>query len=171
MRKHCGSKEADEEIAKTVLCRLAERAERFFIYLSCGTEADTRAIVRGLSARDKLVCVPLVEDGRMRCVPITERLVLNKYGIPQPEAGEETTCDVALVPALAVDREGYRLGYGGGYYDRYFASHPHLLRIGIVYFGQLTERLPREETDVPLDGVFTERGILCFSKRGSDRFA
>lgn len=61
-----------------------------------------------------------------------------------------------------MDGEGYRLGYGGGYYDRYFALHPDVLRVGLAYAGQAVEGLPREKTDMPLHAVVTEKGVTRF---------
>lgn len=73
--------------------------------------------------------------------------------------------DLLLVPALAMDGEGYRLGYGGGYYDRWLATQreamPGLRVLGVCWQAFLYERLPRDPWDVPLDGYLTEAG-LCW---------
>ncbi len=82
------------------------------------------------------------------------------YGIPAPASGKDLLCEVALVPLLAVDRAGNRLGYGGGY----FAAHPNLFRVGLCYKGQVVDRLPAEPTDVPLHAIVTEEGLHCLSK-------
>jgi len=113
-----------------------------------------------LLQRGKTVCVPLVEGKEMRSVQLREPLVLGKYGIMQPKSGEELTAQIALVPLLCADRQGNRLGYGGGYYDRYFAAHPEVLRIGVAYSGQIVPNVPTEKTDVPLDGLLTEIGLI-----------
>ena len=155
------SPEKDKPIEENVLSAFGEE-ESFFVYLSFGSEVATEGIVRALLARGKKVCVPLVEGGVMRSVPYREPLEAGAYGILQPEGGEETACRVALTPLLAVDGEGYRLGYGGGYYDRYFALHPDVLRVGLAYAGQGVERLPREKTDMPLHAVVTEKGVTRF---------
>lgn len=135
------------------------------MYLSFGTEVSTQAIVNALKSAGKTVCAPLTENGDMRSVLLKEPLKRNAFGILQPEAGAELTCAVALTPLLAADGEGYRLGYGGGYYDRYFASHPDVIRIGLMYGGQAAERLPREDCDVPLDAVVTERDIRYYGRK------
>jgi 5-formyltetrahydrofolate cyclo-ligase len=98
-------------------------------------------------------------------------LASNAYGIPEPDlppdalrGGEEL--DLVLVPLLAFDRQGARLGSGAGYYDRSFAflrdlprpARPRLL--GIAYGFQEVERLPSEAWDVPLDHVATEAGVI-----------
>lgn len=155
------SPEKDKLIEENVLSAFGEE-ESFFVYLSFGSEVATKGLIRALLARGKQVCVPLVEGGVMRSVPYAEPLEAGAYGILQPKGGEETTCRVALTPLLAVDGEGYRLGYGGGYYDRYFSLHPEVLRVGLAYAGQAVERLPREKTDMPLHAVVTEKGVTRF---------
>ena len=127
-----------------------------------GSEVGTEALIRALLARGKTVCVPRLKGGEMRSVPYRKPLERGKYGILQPREGEEITCAVALTPLLAWDREGFRLGYGGGYYDRYFAAHPGVLRVGLAYAGQAVRELPRERTDIPLHAAVTEEGVTRF---------
>ena len=155
------SPEKDKLIEENVLSAFGEE-ESFFVYLSFGSEVSTKGLIRALLARGKRVCVPRIEGGVMRSVPYAEPLEAGAYGILQPKGGEETACRVALTPLLAVDGEGYRLGYGGGYYDRYFSLHPEVLRVGLAYAGQAVERLPREKTDMPLHAVVTEKGVMRF---------
>ena len=155
------SPEKDKLIEENVLSAFGEE-ESFFVYLSFGSEVATKGLIRALLARGKKVCVPRIEGGVMRSVPYAEPLEAGAYGILQPKGGEETTCRVALTPLLAVDGEGYRLGYGGGYYDKYFALHPDVLRVGLAYAGQAVEGLPQEQTDMPLHAVVTEKGVTRF---------
>lgn len=87
------------------------------------------------------------------------------FGIPvPPETMDEVTPDLLLVPFLAFDGEGYRLGYGGGYYDRTLAAlradNADLMAVGVAYGAQKTDKLPREATDQPLDLVVTENEII-----------
>lgn len=107
----------------------------------------------------------------MKSVPYTEKLVRGAFGILQPAGGEEIVCGIALTPALAVDRQGVRLGQGGGYYDRYFAAYQNVLRAGLVYEGQIAETLPRDPWDVCLDCAVTELRVLFFSERARGLFA
>ncbi len=85
-----------------------------------------------------------------------------KYGIrePLPSARQVTDFHRALifVPALAFDREGYRLGYGGGYYDRFLAAHS-VPSVGIAYEDFIVDSLPRDKYDCAVDYVVTEKGI------------
>ena len=155
------SPEKDKRIEENVLSAFGEE-ESFFVYLSFGSEVSTKGLIRALLARGKKVCVPRIEGGVMRSVPYAEPLEAGAYGILQPKGGEETACRVALTPLLAVDGEGYRLGYGGGYYDRYFAAHPGVLRVGLAYAGQAVRELPRKRTDIPLHAAVTEEGVTRF---------
>jgi len=87
------------------------------------------------------------------------------FGIPvPPETMDEVIPDLLLVPFLAFDNEGYRLGYGGGYYDRTLAKlrahNADLLAVGVAYGAQKTDKLPREATDQPLDLVVTEKEMI-----------
>ncbi len=155
------SAEKDAAMMEHVLAAFGE-GESFFVYLSFGSEAGTGELIRALLSRGKQVCAPRIDGETMRAVPYGEHLEKGKYGILQPPNGEERPCSIALTPLLAFDGEGFRLGYGGGYYDRWFAAHPDVLRVGLSYEGQRVERLPREETDVRLHAVVTELGVLRF---------
>lgn len=95
-------------------------------------------------------------------------LVEGRFGIPVPEPeAEAVTPDVALVPLLAFDGEGRRLGYGGGYYDRTLAGLRRagrgLLAIGVAYAAQSCDHVPTHEGDERLDWVVTEQGAVRFS--------
>jgi 5-formyltetrahydrofolate cyclo-ligase len=86
------------------------------------------------------------------------------WDIPIPlESAAEVAPDVLLVPMLAFDRRGYRLGYGGGYYDRTLAglrARKNVIAIGIAYSGQEIAEVPCGAWDEPLDWIMTERGAF-----------
>ena len=88
-----------------------------------------------------------------------DSLTASAYGIPEPpedglEADDETA--LMLVPGLAFDGAGHRAGYGGGYYDRYLAAHPHHPTLALCYDFQLIERLAIEPHDVAVDKIITD---------------
>jgi 5-formyltetrahydrofolate cyclo-ligase len=85
------------------------------------------------------------------------------FGILVPENGEEIVPDVLIVPLAAFDDRGVRLGYGGGFYDRTLAelkARAEVHAVGFAYSAQHEVSLPYEATDVPLDAVVTEHGVL-----------
>lgn len=110
------------------------------------------------------MCAPQTSGGEMRCVPLVGETRRNAFGIEEPCGDGNFVCAAAVTPLLSFDREGYRLGYGGGYYDVYFAKHPQVLRVGIAYAGQASLLLPRGDGDVPLDAIVTEEGVRIFRR-------
>ena len=100
-------------------------------------------------------------------------LIEGDFGIPTPppKSGVMEAPDILLVPLLAFDRDGFRLGYGGGYYDRAlerFRQGAHsVLAFGVGFALQEMEELPREPHDQPLDGVLTPEGLLYSRDRNT----
>lgn len=137
--------------------------------LSFGDELDTRGLIERLLAGGREVYVPRAEPGERRLhlhrFPCAlERL---SFGLEQPLRGAaelpaaeiDATIGAVLVAGLGFDRSGYRLGYGGGYFDRFLAGRS-LPAIGLAYDVQLVDALPREPHDVPMTAVVTESGVL-----------
>jgi 5-formyltetrahydrofolate cyclo-ligase len=93
-------------------------------------------------------------------------LVEGPFGARVPEAGPDIVPAVAIVPLVAFDRSGMRLGYGGGYYDRTLAglrAGDGVHAVGFAYAAQEAEALPFDDTDVPLDAIVTDTGLLLRS--------
>ncbi len=131
-------------------------------YYSVGSEPDTRGLVYALWKRGTYVLLPLLRaDGDLDWASYEgpESLVAGPRGLREPgEAprgvGAIARADVVLVPALAVDRLGNRLGRGGGSFDRALARVGRLIPvIALLYDGELVERVPVEEHDTPVRGV------------------
>ena len=160
------------EVADGAICDIFLSAlggyESFFIYHSFGAEADTHAIIAKLLSLGKRVYLPRVEDENMvavRYLGNEDGLVKNRYGIFEPtgQASEEEI-DVCVAPLLAVNPQGFRLGYGGGYYDRFFSANKNTIKVGLGYFLQYAEDFTADEWDEPLDKFICERGIIDFGK-------
>lgn len=137
------------------------------MFLATAQEVATRAIVDTLRTRGCVVLVPLVIDRTtMHAVPFPgwEDLAPGALGIPAPPPAPAWAgvVDVVLVPGLAFTPDGARLGYGGGYYDRWLAAHQPAQRVALAFERQLTATLPHAAHDQPLDRIFTEvRTIDC----------
>lgn len=139
-------------------------------YWAIADELPLAAVSSGLRRRGQTYCLPVIGGNHLLCfAPWApgDAIVLNRYGIPEPDATAATLLqpidlDVVLVPLLGFDRAGNRLGYGGGYYDRSFAfllsrSVPAKpLLVGIGYNVQELDDIEPESWDVRLDMIVTE---------------
>jgi 5-formyltetrahydrofolate cyclo-ligase len=146
-----------------------ERARTVLLFCGAGREPDTTGLIRALLDRGKRVALPRCLPGRrMEARQVTDfnQLRPGAYGILEPEpvcpAVERDTIDLILTPNLCCDRQGYRLGHGGGYYDRYLAGYPGLT-VALCPRAWLQERLPRDQFDLPVGLVLTETERLCGS--------
>ena len=91
-----------------------------------------------------------------------EPLMINKYGIPEPTSNKIIYPSIFLVPLVAYDEKLYRIGYGGGYYDRYLKKirkRKKFITIGLAYSFQKVKKIPIKEHDMKLDFVITEKNI------------
>lgn len=151
---------------KDVQCAISAKGV-FAVYLASKDEIDLSLLNEKLWEVDCKVVVPAWRDGTYRLVPYSPEteLVPGPMGIlePEPEGeGAETVAEddvsVWIVPGLAFSRSGARLGYGGGWYDRFLAkSNPLSVSLGVAYPFQIVADLPLEPHDLPLaDVVFTE---------------
>ncbi len=156
--------EKNRAIAEKVLTHSAVRlAKTAFLYLSFGSEVETLPILEELLRRGVRVAVPRcdLETKTMDAVEISHLSQVEKgaYGILEPVGDlpvlSPKEIDVALVPALAFDNEGFRLGYGGGYYDK-FLNEMDGVTVGLAFSECLTHDLPREEFDMQVDWVITD---------------
>lgn len=138
-------------------------------YVSVNNEVDTHALIRGALNEGKRVAVPVARKGRpmiqARISDLSE-LVPAPFGLLEPAEDSwdpipQDAFDLVIVPGLAFDRQGNRVGFGGGFYDR-FLSGLRAAKVGIAYGFQLGEALPTEPHDVELDWLVTESQILTF---------
>ena len=132
---------------------------------------DGEPDIMGFVARHPRCALPVVESAtRMtfRAHRCGEPLRANRFGIPEPAHGAVVAplrLSAALLPLVAFDDAGRRLGMGAGYYDRRFAAR-HTLLVGVAHELQRVPPLPHNDWDVPLDAVVTEAGWHCFTARG-----
>jgi 5-formyltetrahydrofolate cyclo-ligase len=133
-------------------------------------EADPRELMKALGTAHALPRI----DAKHTALSFREWrdgdvLVDNHHGIAEPRADAKiVTPDIVLVPLLAFDARGHRLGYGGGYYDgtlETLRSNGKVLAIGVAYAEQEVKTLPREPHDHALDMIVTERGVRRFTTR------
>ncbi|HEY1962527.1 MAG TPA: 5-formyltetrahydrofolate cyclo-ligase [Rhizomicrobium sp.] len=141
-------------------------------YIAMGDEADPAQLVAVLQARGCEAAYPLVHRGQPLTfhVPVEgEHWIESSFGVLEPRPDWPLAHPtMLLVPLLAFDAEGYRLGYGGGYYDRTlhkFRNEHAVTAIGVAFAGQEVECVPRDANDQPLDMVVTEIGLRRSAKQ------
>ena len=142
-----------------------------FIYVNFRSELETLELINRCLGQGIRVAVPLVEAATYSMIPFLiqdpeKDLVPGYYDIPEPDpqkclrvTGREI--DAAVIPGSVFDINGGRLGYGGGYYDRFLVNDaPQAKRIGLAFEMQIVENVPVEPHDQPLDILVTEKRIV-----------
>ena len=145
-------------------------------YLPIGSEISPVPVMERLAETGRNLCVPVVTGDRrplgFRQWTPSGDLVKADHGIPIPSSGAWLRPDILVVPLLAFDAKGYRLGYGGGYYDRtleFLRGTGRPSAIGFAYAAQQTDHVPTEAFDQRLDMVVTERRVLRFGDTHPNR--
>lgn len=152
-----------------------KNANKIFIYVSYDTELDTKEIINKALEEGKRIFIPRIENKikSMDAVEITslDNLEESKYGILEPsiykEAIDPNEIDLIIVPGVAFDCCGGRMGYGAGYYDRYFKkinkeNLVDIKKVALAYDLQILEQVPMDEFDVPIDYILSEnQSINC----------
>lgn len=142
--------------------------EKICIFISFATELDTHRIIKKLIEMDKKVYVPITDDvnkilhiSRLRDF---DDLEIGFYNILTPkeekiELIDKNELDIVFTPGLIFDKRGYRIGFGGGYYDKFFSDiNPDILKIGLAYEDFFVDfDLPIEEYDKKIDYLITEK--------------
>lgn len=154
---------------KLMTLDIYKNSEIIFSYGSFRSEADTWTFNRQVLEDKKILALPkVISKAEMVFYEIRhmDDLIKGYMGIMEPEG----TCPVItplegksmmLLPGLAFDRDFSRMGYGGGYYDRYLAGHPTAASCcGIAFDFQLLDRIPKEPLDYPVDFIVTESRVL-----------
>lgn len=149
-----------------------QSAPAIFCYSSYNNEVDTKQIIEGALNEGKRVALPCsyTKNGipQMEFYEIKSSvdLVEGYKGILEPDRRKMSVKkadffpSVIIVPIVAFDENLNRIGYGKGFYDYYFHSHNAGIKIGIAYGFQQTETIPADSTDVRLDAVVTENGVI-----------
>ena len=166
VRAEVEDKEGKDKLIRKNLRELDiyKKAKSVFVFISYKSEVDTRGIIEDILADGKKLLVPLVKGSEMIAVEVKgiDDLEPNKMGILEPKSGKEVTdVDLTITPGLAFDKDGYRLGYGGGYYDKFFAK-VDTVRMGIGYSDQYVESIVHEDYDKALEYLLTEEGLIEF---------
>lgn len=145
----------DQKICKQLL-ELVEESECISTYISIKDEVDTRLFINELFNKKKCVCAPVIDNQQMTMHQLTSLEATKEVAMNllEPTSMIECEPDIIIVPLIAFNLKGYRIGYGGGYYDRYLKDK-EVLKIGIAYSWML-ESFVEDDFDIPLDIIVTE---------------
>jgi 5-formyltetrahydrofolate cyclo-ligase len=161
------------EICNTVRNEL-NGEETVLLYTSKAPEVDTRPLMECLLSEGVRVVVPIIEREtrtlRLSYLDDISVLVTSTFSVPEPVGNEvparSEDIKTVIVPMLAFDRSGHRLGYGAGYYDRFLSGNRDTKKIGIAFSCQEVPSVPADENDIPMDIIVTEKEkIRCTDTR------
>jgi 5-formyltetrahydrofolate cyclo-ligase len=152
----------------TEVLRLVDGEDPVMVYASKPPEVRTEELITGLLSRGTRVVVPIIEREtcslRLSYITRLSCLIPGTFSVPEPIGNELPACPeevrTVVVPVIAYDRTGHRLGYGAGYYDRFLAAHPHLRKIGVAFSCQEAAAIPADTNDIGMDFIVTEKGIF-----------
>ncbi|OGJ43912.1 5-formyltetrahydrofolate cyclo-ligase [Candidatus Peregrinibacteria bacterium RIFCSPLOWO2_02_FULL_48_14] len=142
-----------------------QSARTVLLYVSNEAEVDTHALLHDALEKNRRVFVPKTVGENLVICPLREweDLKPGNFGILEPceivEEAHPESMDLILVPGLAFDRRGHRLGYGKGFYDK-LLKNTRGFKVGLAFSEQVVEELPTEAHDVPLDLIITDSALI-----------
>ena len=155
--------ETDEICRRTSELDLFREATDIYCYIDFGGEVGTRPLIMEAWKLGKTVWVPKVHGKTMDFYDIHsfDELKPGAYGIPEPEDGIPAKAEdgLMIMPGVAFDTARNRVGYGGGYYDRYLEAHPHLHTLALAFDMQVLFEVPAEAQDIKPQILVTETNI------------
>lgn len=142
-----------------------KKSKVVMFYVSFNDEAHTHDMIKE-SLKSKTIVVPKVANNEIEpsiIIDFDQLIPSGKFGILEPiEAAKINikNIQVVIVPGIAFDKNGHKLGYGFGYYDKFLAKIPKALKIGLAFDFQIVDKLPIEGHDAPVDLVVTDKEII-----------
>jgi 5-formyltetrahydrofolate cyclo-ligase len=157
------------------LMEIIRNGETVMVFTSKEKEVNTEPLILTLFKKGNPVVVPIIvkEDVSLRLSYLRDfsALVPSTFGVPEPIGSEIPAAaeDISTIvlPMLGFDRNGGRIGYGAGYYDRFLSKNRNLRKIGIAFACQEVDSLPVDENDIRMDYIITEEGIVYPDGRAS----
>ena len=136
------------------------------LYYPSNFEINFLKLLENQYMTDKNILLPIIEENNKMNFFLWKKkrlLLVNKFGILEPQKTKNSVPNLMLLPILAFDRNKYRLGYGKGFYDRYLNKYlkkfSNIITVGVAFSFQKHHKLPIDKNDVKLDYILTEKGI------------
>lgn len=149
--------------------KIYKDSNNIMIYISFDTEVNTHIIIDHIISQGKKVIVPITDSENKKLIPSElhsmNELELGFYNILTPKKEfirvfNPDDIDLIVVPGIVFDKKGYRIGYGGGYYDRFLKNLSSTYKISLCYDFQLIDSVPNEDYDILIDSILTEKRII-----------
>lgn len=145
-----------------------ESSEKIFIYVGFGSEITTETFIKKWINK-KQIFVPEIENGKMNLIRLKswDELAPGHFGVLEPTSSDyyEGKIDLVVTPSIVFDNNGYRLGYGKGYYDKYFSSREYDISVGLSYHKLLQDNVPKEDHDIKVDVIITEEKTFLINEK------
>ncbi|MBW2978191.1 5-formyltetrahydrofolate cyclo-ligase [Candidatus Woesearchaeota archaeon] len=141
------------------------KAKTIMPYVSLGVEVNTRELIKDeLTKKEKKIIVPYIEEDIIKVSQLKDfnDLAAANYGILEPvkKYKHKGDIDLVLVPGVAFDKNGSRVGFGKGYYDKFLKTLKKSLKIALAFEEQIVDFVPCEKHDKPVDMIITEKRII-----------
>lgn len=150
-----------------------KKSKSIFIYVGFGSEINTADFIKEFLKMGKRIFIPRtnIKERTMEAVEIKslDNLIKDKYGILEPakeiKAEEKINLDLIILPGVVFDKNGGRVGYGGGYYDKYLQNlDKRIPKVAMCYDFQVIDSVPVEEHDIKADYIITEERIVIINQ-------
>jgi len=144
-----------------------KKAKTVAFYIPKGNEVQTKDMIEHAIREGKEILVPVTSENISMCKFTSFfDMAPGKFGVPEPKhhVPKDHLAEVVLVPGTVFGLCMHRIGYGKGYYDKYFKKNPKAFKIGLAYDFQVMDKLPKHEHDVPMDLIITGKRLIKPSK-------
>ncbi len=167
------------EAEKLIIYNLLEleqfmKSKNVFCYLSFRSEVPTPNIIKYCQQNEKNVYIPICNDDiKEMIISLYDKnveLITSSYGVQEAspktiKISDRNVLDIALMPGAVFDINGYRIGYGAGYYDKFYAhTNKQIYKVALAYSFQIVDEVPNDDFDIPVDCIVTEKGIIICNK-------
>ena len=166
--------QATEKIFKTLEeSDIFKNSQKIFIYIGFGSEIQTEYLIKKY-INSKEIFVPKIVNGVMKLVKIKNwaDLSVGHFNVLEPIQNDfyVEEIDLVITPSIVFDKNGYRLGYGKGYYDKYFSVNKYKTSLGLSFEKLLQEEIPTEKHDKNVDLIITEERIIVINEKHSSNY-
>ncbi len=145
-----------------------KKAKTVAFYIPKGNEVQTKSMIEHAIREGKEVLVPVTNDEITMCgFTSFFDMAPGKFGVPEPKhhVPKDNLAEVVLVPGIVFGLCMHRIGYGKGYYDRYFKKNPKAFKIGLAFDFQVMDELPRHKHDIPTELIITDKRLIKPSRQ------